>query len=344
VISIPLAVFGGLGAASRAGVLIKGGNFLEALNKAHTVVFDKTGTLTEGSFSVREVLPANGFSEDTLLQLAAGAESFSTHPIAKSILEAAGGPEQEILDAHAISGKGVTAVVSGRAVAVGNEKLMDALGLSVTEPQTVGTYAFVAVDGTYAGCIVIADVLKSDSAETVEALRTLGVKREIMLTGDAKAVADAAAKELGLDDVSAELLPDQKLEAVEALYATIPKGGTLLFLGDGINDAPVLKRADVGVAMGGLGSDAAIEAADAIIPADDPKKLCDAIRIAKKTHRITIENIVFALCMKAVFLILGAWGVLASAGLWIAVFADVGVMLLAVLNALRVLKKPQKSL
>ncbi len=344
VISIPLAVFGGLGAASKAGVLIKGGNFLEALNKAHTVVFDKTGTLTEGSFSVREVLPANGFSEDAILQLAAGAESFSTHPIAQSILAAADSPAQEIADAHTVPGMGVTASVCGRSVAVGNEKLMTSLGLSVTEPASVGTYAFVAVDGTYAGCIVIADALKSDSAETIKALRTLGVQREIMLTGDAKTVADAVAKELELDGVSAELLPDQKLEAVEQLYTTLPKGGTLLFLGDGINDAPVLARADVGIAMGGLGSDAAIEAADAIIPADDPKKLCDAIRIAKKTHRITIENIVFALGMKAVFLLLGAFGALGKESLWIAVFADVGVMLLAVLNALRVLKKPRKSL
>ena len=340
VISIPLAVFGGLGAASRAGVLIKGGNFLEALNKAHMVVYDKTGTLTEGSFSVREVLPADGFTEETLLNLAAGAESFSTHPIAKSILEAAGEPIGDVSDAHAISGKGVTAAVGGHSVAVGNQKLMESLNLSVTDPETVGTKAFVAVDGTYAGCIVIADALKADSLDTVKALRSLGVSRQIMLTGDAKAVADAAAKELSLDGAAAELLPDQKLEAVEALYKELPKGGTLLFVGDGINDAPVLKRADVGVAMGGLGSDAAIEAADAIIPSDAPSKLIDAIEIARKTHRITIENIVFALGLKAVFLALGALGV---ANLWIAVFGDVGVMLLAVLNALRVLKRSGKT-
>ena len=340
VISIPLAVFGGLGAASRAGVLIKGGNFLEALNKAHTVVYDKTGTLTEGSFSVREVLPAHGFTKETVLRLAAGAESFSTHPIARSILEAADETEQSVSDAHTISGKGVTATVDGRAVAVGNAKLMTDLGLSVPEPASVGTVAYVAVDGAYAGCIVIADALKADSRETVETLRTLGVQRQIMLTGDAKAVGEAVAKELSLDGVSTELLPDQKLAEIERLYATMPKGGTLLFVGDGINDAPVLARADVGVAMGGLGSDAAIEAADAIIPADAPSKLIDAIRIAKKTRRITVENIVFALGVKAIFLALGAFGI---ANLWIAVFGDVGVMLLAVLNALRTLKTTRKT-
>jgi Cd2+/Zn2+-exporting ATPase len=340
VISIPLAVFGGLGAASKAGVLIKGGNFLEALNRAHTVVYDKTGTLTEGSFAVREALPADGFTREELLRLAAAAESFSTHPIAKSILAAASEVSETVSDAHAISGKGISAAVGARAVAVGNEKLMADLGLAVTEPEAVGTYAFVAVDGVYAGCIVIADRIKQDSKETIEALRAMGISRQIMLTGDAKPVGDAVAKELGLDGVSSELLPDQKLEAVEALYTTLPKNGTLLFLGDGINDAPVLARADVGVAMGGLGSDAAIEAADAIIPADAPHKLCDAIRIARKTHRITVENIAFALGMKAIFLLLGALGI---ANLWIAVFADVGVMLLAVLNALRLLRKPGKT-
>ncbi len=340
VISIPLAVFGGLGAASRAGVLIKGGNFLEALNRVHTVVFDKTGTLTEGSFAVREVLPADGFTKDEILRLAAGAESFSTHPIAKSIVAAAQTPEADVSDAHAIHGMGVTANVGEHTVAVGNRKLLDSLGLSVSEPETAGTVAFVAIDGAYAGCIVIADALKSDSREAVETLRTLGVSRQIMLTGDAKAVGDAVAKELGLDGVSSELLPDQKLEAVEELYHTMPKGGTLIFVGDGINDAPVLARADVGVAMGGLGSDAAIEAADAVIMADAPNKLCDAIRISKKAHRITVENIVFALGMKAIFLALGALGL---ASLWVAVFGDVGVMLLAVLNALRTLKKPRKT-
>ena len=340
VISIPLAVFGGLGAASRAGVLVKGGNFLEALNKAHTVVYDKTGTLTEGSFSVREILPADGFTKEDVLRFAAAAESFSTHPIAKSILEAADEPAEDVSDAHTISGKGVTATVGGHAVAVGNQKLMDSLQLSVADPEAVGTKAFVAVDGAYAGCIVIADALKADSKDTIEALRSLGIRRQIMLTGDAKAVAEAVSDELGLDGVASELLPDQKLTEVEALYETLPKGGTLLFVGDGINDAPVLKRADVGVAMGGLGSDAAIEAADAIIPADAPSKLIDAIRIARKAHRITVENIVFALGLKAVFLALGALGI---ANLWIAVFGDVGVMLLAVLNALRVLKHSGKT-
>ena len=340
VISIPLAVFGGLGAASRAGVLIKGGNFLEALNRVHTVVYDKTGTLTEGSFSVRKVIPADGFTEEDVLQYAAAAESFSTHPIARSIIEAAGESDRAVSDAHAISGKGVTATVDGKPVAVGNAKLMDSLHLAVEAPETAGTLAFVAIGGRYAGCIVIADALKADSKRTVETLKTLGISRQIMLTGDAKAVGEAVAKELDLDGVSSELLPDQKLEAVEQLYETLPKGGTLLFVGDGINDAPVLARADVGVAMGGLGSDAAIEAADAIIPADNPAKLVDAIRIARKTHRITVQNIVFALGMKAIFLALGALGI---ANLWIAVFGDVGVMLLAVLNALRVLGKTKKE-
>ena len=340
VISIPLAVFGGLGAASRAGVLIKGGNFLEALNRAHTVIYDKTGTLTEGSFSVRKVIPADGFTEEDVLQYAAAAESFSTHPIARSIIEAAGESDRAVSDAHAISGKGVTATVDGKPVAVGNAKLMDSLHLAVEAPETAGTLAFVAIGGRYAGCIVIADALKADSKRTVETLKTLGISRQIMLTGDAKAVGEAVAKELDLDGVSSELLPDQKLEAVEQLYETLPKGGTLLFVGDGINDAPVLARADVGVAMGGLGSDAAIEAADAIIPADNPAKLVDAIRIARKTHRITVQNIVFALGMKAIFLALGALGI---ANLWIAVFGDVGVMLLAVLNALRVLGKTKKE-
>ena len=340
VISIPLAVFGGLGAASRAGVLIKGGNFLEALNRVHTVVYDKTGTLTEGSFSVRKVIPADGFTEEGVLQYAAAAESFSTHPIARSIIEAAGESDRAVSDAHAISGKGVTATVDGKPVAVGNAKLMDSLHLAVEAPETAGTLAFVAIGGRYAGCIVIADALKADSKRTVETLKTLGISRQIMLTGDAKAVGEAVAKELDLDGVSSELLPDQKLEAVEQLYETLPKGGTLLFVGDGINDAPVLARADVGVAMGGLGSDAAIEAADAIIPADNPAKLVDAIRIARKTHRITVQNVVFALGMKAIFLALGALGI---ANLWIAVFGDVGVMLLAVLNALRVLGKTKKE-
>jgi Cd2+/Zn2+-exporting ATPase len=341
VISIPLAVFGGLGAASRAGILIKGGNFLEALNKTHTVVYDKTGTLTEGSFSVREVCPANGFTREEVLRLAAAAESFSTHPIARSIRDANG--EAETVGAseyRELAGMGVSAVVGGRTVAVGNQKLMESLHLAAAGSETVGTHAFVAVDGQYAGCIVIADAVKPESRRTIDELRTLGIARQVMLTGDAKAVGDAVANELGLDDVSSELLPDQKLQAVESLYTTLPKNGTLLFVGDGINDAPVLARADVGVAMGGLGSDAAIEAADAIIPADNPEKLIDAIGIARITHRITVENIVFALGMKAIFLLLGALGI---ANLWVAVFGDVGVMLLAVLNALRVLKRNGKT-
>ena len=336
VISIPLAVFCGLGASSRAGVLIKGGNFLEALNRAHTVVYDKTGTLTEGSFLVREILPAEGFTETEVLHLAALAEADSAHPIATSIKAAYGDALEPVTDHRTQTGLGVSCTRLGQTISVGNLGMMKALGLSPAVPTEAGTVAFVAVDRTYAGCIVIADALKADSRQAVEALKALGVRRQILLTGDAKRVGEAVANDLNLDGVQSELLPDQKLAAVEALYDGMPKNGTLLFVGDGINDAPVLKRADVGVAMGGLGSDAAIEAADAIIPSDAPSKLSDAIRIAKRTHRITVENIIFALGVKAVFLLLGALGI---ANMWIAVFGDVGVMLLAVLNALRVFAK-----
>ncbi len=341
VISIPLAVFCGLGASSREGILIKGGNFLEALNRAHTIVYDKTGTLTEGSFAVRGILPADGLTGEQVLEFAAIAEQFSSHPIAASIREAYGKPIDADADEYrAIGGEGVRAMHGGREIAVGNQKLMARLGLSVEQPAQVGTLAYVAVDGAYAGCIVIADAIKADSRSAIRDMKALGAQRQILLTGDGKAVADATAKELELDGVQSELLPDQKLSAVEALYADLPKGATLLFVGDGINDAPVLARADVGVAMGGLGSDAAIEAADAVIISDAPSKLADAIRIAKRTHRITIENIVFALVVKAVFLLLGALG---AANMWVAVFGDVGVMLLAVLNALRVFRYSRKS-
>ena len=342
VISIPLTVFGGLGAASREGVLIKGGNYLEALARVHTVVYDKTGTLTEGRFSVRRVIAADGFAEQDVLRLAALAESHSSHPIAVSIRQAYGKPlsASSVTDVQAQGGLGVTAVYDGKRISVGNARMMETLGLSPAEPKDAGTRAFVAEDGVYVGCIVIADLPKPDSKQTVCDLRTLGVQRQIMLTGDAKSVGEAVAGELGLDGVSAELLPDQKLEALEALYADLPKNRTLIFVGDGINDAPVLARADVGVAMGALGSDAAIEAADAVLSTDMPAKLTDAVRIAKRTRRITIENIVFALAAKALFLLLGALGL---AGLWVAVFGDVGVMLLAVLNAMRVFRKVRRT-
>ena len=335
VISIPLAVFCGLGASSREGILIKGGNFLEALNRAHTVVYDKTGTLTEGSFAVQRILPADGFTEQQVLELAAIAEQFSSHPIAVSIREAYGKAfDADADDVHAIGGEGVTATHDGHTVAVGNGKLMTRLGLAPEAPETAGTLA-----GAYAGCIVISDAIKPDSKAAIEGLKALGIRRQIMLTGDAKTVGDAVAKELQLDGVQSELLPDQKLAALESLYSDLPKGGTVLFVGDGINDAPVLARADVGIAMGGLGSDAAIEAADAVITSDGPNKLIDAVRIAKRTHAITVQNIVFALGVKAVFLLLGALGV---ANMWVAVFGDVGVMLLAVLNALRVFRYSRK--
>lgn len=342
VISIPLTVFGGLGAASREGILIKGGNYLEALHRVHTVVYDKTGTLTEGTFSVRRVLPADGFTKQDVLRLAAPAEAYSSHPIAVSIRAALDTPvpASAVSDVHTHSGRGVSAVYEGRTISVGNLRMMHELGLSPAEPDDVGTLAYVAADDTYIGCIVIADTLKPDSKAAIDGLKTLGVQRQIMLTGDAKQVGDAVANELGLDGVRSELLPDQKLAALEELDRTMPKNGVLVFVGDGINDAPVLARADVGFAMGALGSDAAIEAADAVLSADAPSKLCDAVRIAKRTHRITVENIAFALGMKALFLLLGALGI---ANLWIAVFGDVGVMLLAVLNAMRVFLKGHKT-
>ncbi len=338
VISIPLTFFGGIGAASRHGILVKGGNYLEALNRIHTVVFDKTGTLTKGVFSVREIVPADGFSEEQVLEYAAQAEIFSNHPIAKSVLSAFGKDvdRSRLADYTEVSGHGVCVNADGRTVLAGNTGLLEERNISFIPCEAPGTKVYVAVDGTCAGCIVIADEIKDDGAEAVAGLKRLGVEQTVMLTGDDGAIAASVAEELHLDAYHAQLLPDEKVGILEELDRNKRKGSKLVFVGDGINDAPVLARADVGIAMGALGSDAAIEAADVVLMTDEPSKLTEAIGIAKATRRIVVQNIVFALGVKAVFLILGAFG---HIGMWIAVFGDVGVALIAVLNAMRILKK-----
>lgn len=336
VISIPLSFFGGIGGASRQGILVKGGNYLEALAKPEIVVFDKTGTLTRGAFRVTEILPAQGTAE-TLLETAALAEQFSKHPISASLREACGKPldASRVTDVEELAGYGVAAKVDGRQVLAGNHRLMEREGISCPVHDTVGTVVYLAAGGSYAGCIVISDEVKSDAAEAIHALRGLGVKRSVMLTGDRRKTGEHVAQELGLDEVKAELLPADKVDAVEELLRAKSARGVLVFVGDGVNDAPVLSRADVGVAMGGLGSDAAIEAADVVLMDDHPSKLAAAIRIAKKTLRIVKQNIVFALGVKLLVLILGAFG---RANMWEAVFADVGVAVIAILNASRMLR------
>ncbi len=343
VISIPLSFFGGIGGASSCGILVKGSNYLEALAETKYVVFDKTGTLTKGVFEVTEIRPDAGWQaggEDArakLLEYAAYAESYSNHPISKSLKEAYGQePDKtKVTDVEEIGGHGVTAVVNGVKVAAGNAKLMKKLGLRYEENTGIGTVVHMAVDGVYAGFILISDVVKEQSADAIAALKAAGVKKTVMLTGDSRAVAEHVAAQLGLDEVKSELLPADKVEAVEALLAEKSAKENLAFVGDGINDAPVLSRADIGVAMGALGSDAAIEAADIVLMDDNPMKLALAIRISRKCLRIVYENIVFALAVKAVCLILGAIGI---ANMWAAIFADVGVMVIAVLNAIRCLK------
>ncbi|MBQ9996094.1 MAG: cadmium-translocating P-type ATPase, partial [Clostridia bacterium] len=338
VISIPLTFFGGIGAASRHGILVKGGNYLEALNRVHTVVFDKTGTLTKGVFSVREIVPADGFSADQVLEYAAQAESFSNHPIAKSILSAFGKDvdRSRLTEYTEVSGHGVRVKADGRMILAGNTGLLEERNISFTPCEAPGTKVYVAVDGNYAGYIVIADEIKEDSAEAIAALKRLGVEQTVMLTGDDETIAASVVEELHLDAYHAQLFPDEKVGILEEFERKKRKGSKLIFVGDGINDAPVLARADVGIAMGALGSDAAIEAADVVLMTDEPSKLAEAIGVAKATRRIVVQNIVFALVVKAVFLILGALG---SIGMWIAVFGDVGVALIAVLNAMRILKK-----
>lgn len=337
VVSIPLGFFGGIGGASRHGVLVKGSNYLEALNDVDTIVFDKTGTLTKGIFKVTQIKPVNGYGEEELLRLAAYAESYSNHPIALSILKAYTGDidKSSILDVTEIPGHGLKINYQGKLIAAGNHKLMESEQIDFTKTEAIGTVVYVAVDGSYAGHIIISDEVKDDSKEALLGLKNMGIKKLVMLTGDSKAVGEKIGKDLGLDEVYAELLPDEKVSNLERLDMEKSSKGKLAFVGDGINDAPVLARADIGIAMGGLGSDAAIEAADVVLMTDEPSKIISAIKIAKKTHRIVWQNIGFALGVKAIVLLLGAFGI---ATMWEAVFADVGVALLAVLNAMRAMK------
>ncbi|HDX9578268.1 TPA: cadmium-translocating P-type ATPase [Bacillus pseudomycoides] len=337
VVSIPLGFFGGIGAASKNGILIKGSNYLEALNDVKHIVFDKTGTLTKGVFKVTDMQPSEFVTKEELLQYAAFAEVYSNHPIAQSIRSAYGKAvnEQMIEEYSEISGHGTVVKVSGKEIFAGNAKLMNKENIPFQQPQTVGTLVHVAVDGMYAGYIVISDEIKEDAKKAIQSLKQLGVKRTVMLTGDAKLVGEAVGKQLRIDEVHAELLPHQKVEEIEKIDATKHSKEKIAFVGDGINDTPVLARADVGIAMGGLGSDAAIEAADIVIMTDEPSKIGAAIQIAKRTRNIVWQNIIFALGIKGVVLLLGAFGI---ATMWEAVFSDVGVTLLAVLNAMRVLR------
>lgn len=336
VISIPLSFFGGIGGASAKGILVKGSNYLEALSYTKYVVCDKTGTLTKGVFQVTEIHPVSGMSEADLLEKAAFVESYSNHPISKSLKEAYGKEidNNRVTDAKEISGHGVSAVVDGHEVAAGNVKLMKQMNIQAAVPTSVGTEIHVAVDGMYAGYILISDVVKPNAKEAIRGLKAAGVEKVVMLTGDAKKVADAVGSELGVDEVRSELLPGDKVDEVEKLIAAKGEKEKLAFVGDGINDAPVLSRADIGIAMGALGSDAAIEAADIVLMDDDPAKIATAMKISKKTLRIVHQNIVFALVIKFACLALGAVGFV---NMWWAIFADVGVMILAVLNATRAL-------
>jgi len=338
VVSIPLGFFGGIGGASKRGVLVKGGNYLEALANLDLVVFDKTGTLTKGVFKVTAMQAANGFSESELLEAAAHAEAFSNHPIAVSVLKEYGEEidRDGINQYEEIAGHGVSVNWNGKAILAGNGKLMDKTGVPYIESPLVGTKVYVAIGGVYAGCILIADEIKPDSYALVATLKALGVRKTVMLTGDTPQIAEAIAGELKLDEVHAGLLPQQKVERVEQLSKQKLPKKTLAFVGDGINDAPVLAMADVGVAMGGLGSDAAIEAADVVLMTDEPSKLAEAIKVARLTKRIVWQNIILALGVKLLFLLLATFGV---SSLWEAVFADVGVSLIAVFNAMRVMKR-----
>jgi len=335
VISIPLSFFAGIGGASNAGVLVKGSNYLETLAGTKYVVFDKTGTMTQGVFEVTGV-HHNTLPMDEILEYAALAESFSSHPISRSLQKAYGKAidQSRVTDVQEVSGKGVIAKVDGRTVAAGNAKLMEMEGIPYQECHSVGTVVHMAVDGEYVGHILIADLLKPHSEEAIRALKAAGIKKTVMLTGDAKRVADKVAADLGIDEVHSELLPGDKVAMVEKLLSQKNEKEKLAFVGDGINDAPVLSRADIGIAMGAMGSDAAIEAADIVLMDDDPLKIAKAIRIARKCMRIVYENIYFAIGVKVICLILGALGI---ANMWVAIFADVGVMVIAVLNAIRTL-------
>lgn len=361
VISVPMSFFSGIGAASKKGVLVKGSNYLEIMSKLHTVVFDKTGTLTKGEFKVARIYSVdeeadtagNGETESgesaengtdhrsekqrKVLELAALAESYSDHPISRSIRDAWGKEldQNRVSDAQEISGHGVKVKIDGKMVLAGNGKLMDEEGISYTECDSVGTVVYVAEDGRFLGSIVIADGIKDGVKDAIQSLKRAGVSKTVMLTGDRRNVAEAVAKEIGLDEVHAQLLPGDKVDAVEALMKSLPESKKLAFVGDGINDAPVLSRADVGIAMGSMGSDAAIEAADVVLMDDDPGKIADIVRISRKTMGIVMQNIVFALGVKFVVLAMGAFGV---ANMWEAVFADVGVSVIAILNAMRALR------
>lgn len=337
VISVPLSFFGGIGAASKKGVLIKGSNYMEALSEIETIVFDKTGTLTKGEFKVSNIITTGAWTQDHLLEYAACAESASNHPIAKSVLAAYGKAVngERIMEAEEISGHGVKALIDGKSILAGNEKLLKSRKIAYTPCNEIGTVVYIAVEQTYAGCIIIADQIKETSLEAIHKLKKAGVKNTIMLTGDKKEVGEAVAKQLGLDKVYTELLPGDKVAKVEELLSKSRKKASLAFVGDGINDAPVLMRADVGIAMGSMGSDAAIEAADVVLMDDNPAKIADAVRIARKTLIIVQQNIIFALSIKVLILLLGVLGI---ANMWAAVFADVGVTIIAILNAMRTLK------
>ena len=339
VISVPLSFFAGIGGASRAGILIKGGNYLEALAKADTVVFDKTGTLTKGSFHVASVIPAEGFAEEDVLFYAANAERYSTHPIGRSILRAftGGGNTTEDTDVHAMeenAGCGISAHINGHFILLGTHDFLTAKKTVNIPPIPHTGAVYLSVDGRFAGVVHVADEIKEDAAEAVRALKERGIRETVMLTGDTRWIGASVGKELGIDTVHAELLPQDKVAQVEARLAAQQEGRTLAYVGDGINDAPVLARADVGIAMGALGSDAAIEAADVVLMTDEPRKIATAIDIARKTMRIAWQNIIFAIGIKGIVLVLGALG---YAGLWAAIFADVGVTVLAILNAMRAL-------
>jgi Cd2+/Zn2+-exporting ATPase len=337
VISIPLGFFGGIGAASRRGILVKGGNYLEALAKLNTVVFDKTGTLTKGSFQVKEIMAVNGLSEKELLEYTALSESYSTHPIARSIVKAYGTePDQSrVSEYKEISGEGVLAHIDGKQVLCGNRRLLEKNGVALPELEALnGLQVLVAIDGVFAGRLALNDVIKPDAAETIRGLKQLGIRNTVILTGDQKYPSELVAHELGIDKVYAQLLPQDKVSVLEALMAENKGNGKLAFVGDGINDAAVITRADVGIAMGGMGADAAIEAADIVIMNDEPGKLCEAIHIARKTRSVVIQNILLAGIVKLLVLALSAGGL---STMWEAVFADVGVALLAILNAMRLI-------
>ena len=337
VISIPLGFFGGIGGASKNGILVKGGNYLEALNSVEMVVFDKTGTLTKGVFKVTEIHAGNEISNEELLEYTAYVESYSNHPIATSILKAYGKDisKEDIKGVEELAGKGIKAVVKGKVVLVGNSKLMDSEKISYSKAENVGSIIYVAIENKYAGSIIISDEIKEDSIKAISKLKAMGVKKIVMLTGDNKDIASNIGKILGVDEVYSELLPHEKVEKLEMLQKEKSPKGKIVFVGDGINDAPVLARADIGIAMGGVGSDAAIEAADIVIMTDEPSKIAKAIRIAKRTKTIVMQNIVFALSVKIVILILAVFGI---STMWEAVFGDVGVALIAVLNSMRAMK------